>query len=301
MPLRVSKKISERRGGPKPLLVILLVGCCILSICAAAWSASTSQQKPLEKTPIVVGQFDSIELSVPIKVVPRGTKISEIPLTKIRFPVHQVPEGAIRNLEPYLEWVTSTELPGSLPLFAQNLSKSPTSHNPVITQIPPGMRAMAIKVDATSAVEGWATSGSHVDVILVRSDNETSTVVAEDVRVLSAERSVDPISGNGLPHIPSTVTLLVNQNQCLAINTAISLGTIRFALRNNFDNENWAESSYDSRQLSHSTTNQKKRITGYVTVKGDKTSKTFALSGGELVEIDTENQNTPSSLHRTIR
>lgn len=76
-----------------------------------------------------------------------------------------------------------------------------------------------MRVDATSSVEGWAGSGSLVDVLLIQKDR--TTVVAEKVKVLSSERSSSPVEGGASPSVPSTATLLVTQEQCLAINTAI--------------------------------------------------------------------------------
>lgn len=301
MPARISKKTAQRRGRSQPLLMGTLLSCCVISVGAALWTVSASQRPVEQSRPIVVGQFDSIEIPVPVRAVPRGTRVGDIPLTMIRFPEHQIPEGAVRDINQYRDWVTTAELPGSLPLFVQNLNQSLTSKNPVITQIPDGMRAIAVKVDATSAVEGWATSGAHVDVILVRSDNETSTIIAENVRVLSAERSVDPLSGDQAPNVPSTVTLLVDQTQCLAINTAIPLGTIRFALRNSEDSEGWVLSSFDSSRLQKGSSNSpEKKISGYVTVTDprSKKEKTFAVREGDLVEVDDDQKPAPSPLRK---
>jgi Flp pilus assembly protein CpaB len=151
------------------------------------------------------------------------------------------------------------------------------------------MRAMTLRVDATSSVEGWAAAGAVVDVLLVQDDK--TNVVAEKVKIISAERSVTPMSGGDeSPSIPSTVTLLVTQEQCLALNTAIPLGRIAFALRSNRDEENWATRSFSADRLRRGgiTTDTEMRITGYASVhdNGDADRKEFALSGDKWIRTD---------------
>lgn len=68
-----------------------------------------------------------------------------------------------------------------------------------------------------------------VSGILIQRDK--TTVIAEGVKILSSERSVSPVEGNAAPNVPSTATILVTQEQCLAINTAVSLGRLSFSLK----------------------------------------------------------------------
>jgi Flp pilus assembly protein CpaB len=151
--------------------------------------------------------------------------------------------------------------------------------------IPAGMRAMTVKVDATTAVEGWAGSGAVVDVLLVTKDQ--TKVVAERVKILSAERSVSPVEGGAAPNVPNTVTLLVSQEQCLAINTAIPQGKIAFALRSQRDEQNWGNTFYTSDQLKGNQTARnvaKPAISGFVTINGQ--NKKFAYTDGRWVKTE---------------
>lgn len=235
----------------------------------------------------VVAAFDQVELPVPIEPVPVGVKLSQVRFKRVAFPAHQVPQGALHDLSLYLEAVSLAPLPANLPLFKENLSLTYVSSNPVIEKIPPGMRAMTIKVDATAAVEGWAGSGTVVDVILV--EREHSTVVAEKVKILSAERSVSPVEGAASPNVPSTVTLLVSQEQCLAINTAIPLGKIAFALRGSNDGEEWSRTSFSAQGLKSKSQKEapdKSRINGYVSIKENTDKRGFALNDGKWVKSE---------------
>jgi Flp pilus assembly protein CpaB len=149
------------------------------------------------------------------------------------------------------------------------------------------MRAMTLKVDATAAVEGWAGSGTVVDVLLVEKDR--TTVVAEKVRVLSAERSVSPVDSGGTPLVPSTVTLLVSQEQCLAINTAIPRGRIAFALRSGSDEDVWGDPIFTAERLKGGAVIAEERasISGYALIRGGAGQKAYALANGRWVRAET--------------
>lgn len=235
----------------------------------------------------VVGEFDAVKLPVPAELVPAGTKVKDIKFRAVAFPKHQVPPGALTELSSITEAVTITALPANLPLFSANFSLTAHINNPVLERIPPGMRAITVKVDATAAVEGWAGSGSWVDVLLVEKDR--TVVIAEKVKILSAERSVSPVEGSSAPTVPSTVTLLVTQEQCLAINTAIPLGKIAFALRNTRDEENWNDTVYTKDKLRGGLvqTDSKGMITGYVAVKESGSERAFALTDGKWIKSET--------------
>jgi Flp pilus assembly protein CpaB len=242
---------------------------------------------------MIVAQYDTIILPVPVESVAAGTKVKDIRFKNVAFPKQQVPEGAINNIDTFLEASAIAPLPANLPLFAKNLSLTAFSTNPVVEKIPPGMRAMTIKVDATSSVEGWAGSGNTVDVLLIEKDR--TSVVAEMVKILSAERSVSPVEGSAAHNVPTTVTLLVTQEQCLAINTAIPLGRIAFALRSGQDTEKWTSPRFTSDSLRGSAVlkDQKGIITGFVSTTDsnrgqipNKDRKAYALSDGKWIATE---------------
>ncbi len=260
-----------------------------ISILGAAFLLSRANSARLEaemvtNTP-VVGQFDTIRVPVPVEPVAAGTKLRDVKFRTVSFPKHQVPQGAVSDLTPLLDAVAVAPLPADLPLFRKNVSLNGGASNPVIERIPDGMRAMTIRVDATSAVEGWAGSGAVVDVLLAEKDR--TSVVAEKVKILSAERSVSPVQGVDSPNVPSTVTLLVTQEQCLAINTAIPLGKIAFALRSTQDGGNWGRTEFSATHLKGGGVPMRRQseVRGYVTIKG-KEDQSFALTDGKWTSTE---------------
>lgn len=280
-----------RKGGRRGLLApaLLVSGSIIAAAIIFKRAPSLDPLQAMERaSPRVVAEFDTVSVPVPLNTVPTGTKVSDITLKFVAYPREQLPEDALLNLDKYLDAYTTAPLPGNLPIFSTNLSKTQSS-NPVVERIPQGMRAMTISVDATSSVEGWAGSGAMVDVLLVQKD--LTTVIAEKVKILSAERSVVPVEGANAPNVPRTVTLLVTQDQCLAINTAIPLGKIAFALRGTQDSDSWNDAQYSADQLRRSGAlvaieQRKSNVTGYVRLKGDD-SKSFALSDGKWIKAET--------------
>jgi pilus assembly protein CpaB len=216
--------------------------------------------------------------------VAAGTDLSRIDLEFVSYPRHQIPEGAITDPTLLSGYESSVPLPAQLPIFSANIRQiGSVSLNAVEEKIPPGMRAMTIKVDATTAVEGWAAPGSVVDVLLVQEDK--TTVIAERVKILSAERSVEELQEGG-PRVPSTVTVLVTQEQCLAINTAIPLGRIAFALRSSQDEDSWNSRTFTAANLNK--TKKEASVSGFVSVRGEGGSRSYALADGKWIVADSK-------------
>jgi Flp pilus assembly protein CpaB len=285
--MAVRYRARQRRGVTSFAPAIVFLGGSILM--SALVLSFTSQKQEVKQQPIVVAEFDTVSLPVPTKSVPAGVKGKDILYKFVSFPKQQIPQGAITDITLIADQATNAVLPADLPLFESNFSKAGHTSNPVIERIPAGMRAMTIRVDATTAVEGWAGSGAIVDVLLVTKDQ--TKVVAEKVRILSAERSVAPVEGSGTPSVPNTITVLVTQEQCLAINTAIPLGKIAFALRSTADEATWSDSIYTAERLQGAAVashEKRPQISGFVSVKdtGNKPGKQFAFTDGRWIKTD---------------
>lgn len=285
MAVRTHTPSGYRRRSRNNLLAAVILS---VSILAAGFVASQSQvqQKPAVLAP-VVGQFDVVTLPVPVDYVPAGTKVKDIRFKNVNFPKHQVPDGALKSVGQFTESVVMAPLPANLPLFESNFGRIGDAKNPVVERIPAGMRAMTVRVDATSAVEGWAGSGSIVDVLLVGKDR--TTVIAEKVKILSAERSLSPVESASSPQVPSTVTLLVTQEQCLAINTAIPNGRIAFALRSSRDEENWEDTYFVAERLrgpNAASKSDRSSVNGYVSYSSEGGNRSFALTNGRWVKTE---------------
>ncbi len=260
--------------------------CVAMSLAAYQLGRGYVSAPVVERQRAFVPEFNVVQIPVPRGPVSAGTNVRDIPVRMERFPEHQLPEAVVRELAGFRDAVTLVALPGGLPIVASNLGAPDEISNPIVGRIPPGMRAMTVRVDATASVEGWVRSGSIVDVLLV--EPSRTTVVAEQVKVISAERSLSPGDESAQAPIPSTVTLLVTQDQCLAINTAVALGKIAFALRSARDPESWRTTQFSADSLSHDRKPANEaRVSGVVSIGSGAERKRFALVDGAW--IPTEN------------
>lgn len=296
MAARTTSRLRRKSRGSLSAVALLCA-----AMVASAFLLSRRVEAPKPQPRAVVAQFDTVDVPVPAEFVPPGTKVRDIRFRTVSYPKHQLPSGALLDVGPMLEAVSTSGLPANLPLFKENLSLTALGSNPVVERIPPGMRAMTIKVDATSAVEGWAGSGSIVDVLLVTKDK--TSVIAESVKILSAERSVAPVEGQAAPSVPSTVTLLVTQEQCLAINTAIPLGKIAFALRSTKDEEQWEDTIYTAERFNFGANARARArgISGFVSIKEGQSEKAFALSDGKWVKTEVIPEGFLANEEREIK
>ncbi len=109
--------------------------------------------------------------------------------------------------------------------------------------IPPGMRAISVKVNEVVGVAGFVVPGTRVDVMVTLADRQkeqkslTRTVVS-NVQVLTAGTRYDQEKAKEGAPIPSTVvTLLVTPDDGERIALAASEGQIMLAFRDPLDTD----------------------------------------------------------------
>ncbi len=104
-------------------------------------------------------------------------------------------------------------------------------------QLPPGVRAIAIRVNPETLVGGFILPGTRVDVVnTTRGGDANSSIILQDMLVLAVDtkNSRDPESQSMLG---STVTLAVTIEEATRLALAASLGDVRLLLRSHDDRE----------------------------------------------------------------
>ncbi|HKT79055.1 MAG TPA: Flp pilus assembly protein CpaB [Vicinamibacterales bacterium] len=106
--------------------------------------------------------------------------------------------------------------------------------------IPPGMRAVSVRVNEVIGVAGYVLPGTHVDVVATVSPTSqqidtTSKVILTDVQVLAAGTKIERDTENDKPISVNVVTLLVNPEESERLTLAANQGQIQLALRNPLD------------------------------------------------------------------
>jgi pilus assembly protein CpaB len=106
--------------------------------------------------------------------------------------------------------------------------------------IPPGLRAVSVKVNEVIGVAGYVLPGSHVDVVATVSPTQsasdvTSKVILTNVLVLAAGTKIEQGDADKKPIAVSVVTMLVDPDQAERLTLASTEGKIQLALRNPLD------------------------------------------------------------------
>lgn len=296
-PRRIRRGISPR--------TTLSIACTIFSGGALLLAARLSQPEVNSPPQVeIVSEEESISVFVPTRIIARGEQLKDIEFISIKWPKSKLSGSYLTDPRAHLSAYALSALPAHLPIPTAAISASPIDANAVAEAIPSGMRAITVKVDAESAVEGWARSGNFIDVILVRTSKENSgslesQVIAENVKILSAGASAQPLSGNDVaPKAPNTVTILVSQENALKIKTAANIGRLTFALRGTGDSDPTITTSLDQRRLFGQPNNEAKpqdfigRAKGpdgrtYVLAKNSK----WLRSSESVSGFKTEDQN----------
>ena len=109
--------------------------------------------------------------------------------------------------------------------------------------IPPGMRAISVKVNEVIGVAGFVVPGTRVDVMVTLADrsrdqDSLTRIVVSNVQVLTAGTRYDQEKAKEGAPMPSTVvTLLVTPDDGERIALAASEGQLMLALRNPLDTD----------------------------------------------------------------
>jgi len=107
--------------------------------------------------------------------------------------------------------------------------------------IPPGLRAVSVRVNEVIGVAGYVLPGTRVDVVATVSptgsnQDMTSKVVLTNVQVLAAGTKIERDGSDRNKPMPvSVVTLLVNPEEAERLTLASTEGKIQLALRNPLD------------------------------------------------------------------
>jgi pilus assembly protein CpaB len=104
--------------------------------------------------------------------------------------------------------------------------------------IPPGMRAVAVRVNEVIPVAAFVGPGTRVDVLLTRSSGGSSeqatTTVMENAAVIAVGMKLERNSAGELQSV-SVITLLVSPQDAKKLTLASSKGRIQVILRNPLD------------------------------------------------------------------
>jgi pilus assembly protein CpaB len=231
---------------------IVIISLFLLVICGfvAVVFLSSGSSSAKEPTTVVIHepQIEMVEVLVPIQKIEQGTQLEPSMFRKENRPKVGLSPGAIKDFEQIQGTFAASLVVADQPLHQEYVTKV-RPVNPITKKLPEGYRAVTIKVDEKTAVEGWVAPGAHVDVVWVSELNgrKAIQVIVENAEVLSAnkltEQSQHQQNANpAAAQAPNTITLQVSTEDSKKIQLASMHGTLSLSLRGDRDSGKTAAS-----------------------------------------------------------
>lgn len=180
-----------------------------------------------------------------------GAKVEERDIKIIRIPAADLPPGSPRRRSDVLgHGVIVPISKGEFILPNRLAGENAGSGLPSL--IPPGMRAVSVRVNEIVSVAGFVTPGTRVDVLLTGTPGGTgeqqTTTVLQNVAVLASGHTLER-TATGEAQTTAVITLLVSPDDAQRLTLASSEGHIQLALRNPLDTKQDEVPSSNSRGL----------------------------------------------------
>ena len=168
-----------------------------------------------------------------------GTQIKAEQVSLAEWPESLLPRGTFHEVEKLVGRVTIAEIfPGEPILEARLAPEGSAAGLPAI--IPPGMRAMTVKVDEVIGVAGFVAPGTYVDVVATvvegTGQNAVSRVILQNVKVLASGQRMET-QKDGQAIEVKTVTLQVTPEEAEILALASNAGKLQLVMRNTVDRE----------------------------------------------------------------
>lgn len=218
------------------LITVLGISLLFALVVSSVFYAVTSRVKAgarpapkVQKTTLVVA---AVALPPGMQIKPEHVRLAEI--EKDRLPL-----GAFERVEEVVGRPVTAKILPDEPVVAGRLGERGTGFG-LAPVIPPGMRAVAVRVNEVVGVAGFVMPGMRVDVLVtVKPPGEgmarTSTVL-QNIVVAAAGQQIQPDASGKAVNVP-VVTLLVTPEQAEILTLAGNEGRIQLVLRNAADQE----------------------------------------------------------------
>ena len=166
-----------------------------------------------------------------------GARVEEHDIKVIQIPSADLPPGAPRRKADVIGRGVILPIPkGAFILPTSLAGENAGAGLPAL--IPPGMRAVPVRVNEVISVAGFVTPGTRVDVLLTGSPNgsgeQQTTTVLQNVAVLASGRTLER-TATGEAQNTAVITLLVTPDDAQRLTLATKQGTIQLTLRNPLD------------------------------------------------------------------
>jgi pilus assembly protein CpaB len=166
-----------------------------------------------------------------------GARVGDNDVRLAKFPASLVPAGSFKQRSQVVgRGVVLPITKGEFVLANKLAAENAGSGLPSL--IPPGMRAVSVRVNEVVSVAGFVTPGARVDVLLTgnptsSSEPQTNTVL-ENVEVVAVGQKLERNTTGDAQSAP-VITLLVSPDDAQKLTLASTQGKIQLSLRNPVD------------------------------------------------------------------
>ena len=206
-----------------------------------AGGGSRHQRGP-EPQRVIVVAVEPMPVGAVIK--PASVKLSSVPESLF-------PAGAYSRIEDVLERPVISPIQAAEPIVEARIAAR-GSGGGLAPLIPPGLRAISVRVNDVVGVAGFVLPGMRVDVLVTGlppgHEGMMTATVLQNIMVLSAGQTIQVDAKSQSINTP-VVTLLVTPAQAEALTLANNEGKIQLVLRNSSDQQVAATSGRELREL----------------------------------------------------
>jgi pilus assembly protein CpaB len=199
----------------------------------------------IQRVPVREVEVGSVPVVVASQPVPVGTMLTTDHLRVVAWPARNPVPGAFADPQQVINRGAIATIAENEPITPRNVA-DPASGAGLPPVIPPGMRAISVRVNEVVGVAGFVLPGTRVDlVVTVDDDGNPGTreepmarTVLSNLLVLTAGTRYDQQEGReGQPQRSTVVTLAALPEDAERIALATNQGTVSLVLRNPLDAE----------------------------------------------------------------
>lgn len=206
-------------------LVALALGALVsMGVYRALQNRTTADNRPGSDVVIAVNDL------------PVGAKIAEADVKLVRMPASDLPGNCYHQVAAVVDRGVVLPIQKGEFILPSKLSGKNVSGLPSL--IPPGMRAVSVRVNEVVSVAGFVQPGTRVDVLLTgnpggANEQQTTTVLENVLVIANGSRLERNAGGDTAP--AAVITLLVSPEDAQRLTLASKQGQIQLALRNPLD------------------------------------------------------------------
>ncbi|MFZ0277561.1 MAG: Flp pilus assembly protein CpaB [Candidatus Sulfotelmatobacter sp.] len=211
---------------------LLMIG--IVALALGAFVSLFVYKNLVGRPPTVEAGADVVVAADDIQV---GSRVEEHDVRVARFPASGLPPGAYTKRSQVMgRGVIIPISKGEFVLPSKLAPENAGAGLPAL--IPPGMRAVSVRVNEVVSVAGFVGPGTRVDVLLTGTPNGSSesqtTTVLQNVAVIASGQRLERNAAGEAQSTP-VITLLASPEDAERLTLASSEGKIQLVLRNPLD------------------------------------------------------------------